>query len=1466
VINSRQLWMSRSVLLSILFLASLSFAPAQASLSLSSAMAPVGGSVSLDLSLASAVTLPAGLEWTFAYSPADFTSISVTPGPSAAGAAKSLTCNGANGSYTCLLSGLNTNTIPIGVVATGNLTLSSSANLSRPIQITNLSSATPTAMPIAISATGGLVTSPAPVTLTSLACTPASLTGPGTSACTVTLSGPAPTGGAAVALTSNNASLTVPASVTVAAAATTGSFTATAGTVATSLTAVITAALNGSSQAASLSLAPPVTVTALVCTPNSLNSGASSTCTVTTSAAAPAGGVLVAISSNNALLTAPASVTVAAGATTATFSATAGTIASDTTATVTAAANGGSASSTTTLKAPVTLSSVTCTPASLTGPGTSTCTVTLSGPVPTGGAAIALTSNNVSLTVPASVTIGAAATTGSFTATAGTVSSAQTAIITAALNGSSITASLSLAPPSTLTLSLTPSSGTGQSAVFTIVVTDPSGAADLNQVHLLVNSAQSGVGACYVYYSPLAKLLYLRNDANSGWLTPSLPPGSSGTVAGSQCTLNASSSTVSVSGNNLTLNVSVTFASSVLGTRKVYSYAGGVSGLNTGWLNTGSWTPSASAGPPTVVSLTPSSGSGQSVVFSAVVSDPYGAADLNQVRLLVNSGVNGVGACYVYYSPQAKLLYLRDDANAAWVAPSLTPGGSGTVANSQCTLSASSSTVSTSANNMVLNASITFASNLTSSRNVYLYAGGLSGLNSGWVNSGSWVPSAISSTASLSLAPPVTVTSLACTPKSLASATSSTCTVTLSAPAPAGGLPVTLSSNNPLLTTSVSATVTAGATTASFIATAGTISADQTAVLTGFLNGSSVTASLALASAASTTCPCSVWTPTAVPALISSADTAGVELGLKFRSKVAGYILGVRFYKGPNNTGTHSGHLWNVGGTLLASVTFANETSSGWQQANFSTPVAIAADTTYVISYRTPSGHYADDGGYFASSGVDNGPLHAMKDGEDGNNDVYTYTNTEFPASSFDASNYWVDVVFNTVPSATPTVVTSSVNQTNGVKTAMSQSALAAQVPVLPIARSSPARSLSCSPNAVRAGDSFTCELRLPNQSGSRATTTSVASSSSDVRLPAITTARAGQSSIKFRGTVANAAPQSVVTISTCNFGGNPGDQTEAQIAVPASPVPVFSLPTTLLVKSGEPISFRVLAQDPAGLPVHISASDLPAGASFEPSSRRFNWTPAPNQEGAYVPLFSAVNSTGFTSSAHSQITVGSGKPVIARSTNVACSPGSMATLNGSWLSLADEDLSDQAGTSTQLGGTTVRINGDLASVLYASPTRVDFQCPNNAAGSGLDISVETTAGATAPIHIVMLEANPVLLRARSSNPDQGQITLSGTDRLATIRDSYAGGEPAQIDDVVAIRATGLGGVDRTTGAVFVTVGGVDAQVQSVVPAPDAAGVFLINVRIPAAAPRGDAVPVQLEMITQSGRRLPSNTVTLAIE
>ena len=139
-----------------------------------------------------------------------------------------------------------------------------------------------------------------------------------------------------------------------------------------------------------------------------------------------------------------------------------------------------------------------------------------------------------------------------------------------------------------------------------------------------------------------------------------------------------------------------------------------------------------------------------------------------------------------------------------------------------------------------------------------------------------------------------------------------------------------------------------------------------------------------------------------------------MELGLKFRTEIDGLITGLRFYKGPGNNGPHTGSLWASDGTLLASVAFTNETASGWQQVDLPAPVAITANTTYIVSYHAPAGRYAYNPLYF-NVDFTAPPLRALTAEEEGGNGVYQYGASGFPSQTFNATNYWVDVVFETV-------------------------------------------------------------------------------------------------------------------------------------------------------------------------------------------------------------------------------------------------------------------------------------------------------------------------------------------------------------------------------------------------------------------------------------------------------------------
>jgi len=298
------------------------------------------------------------------------------------------------------------------------------------------------------------------------------------------------------------------------------------------------------------------------------------------------------------------------------------------------------------------------------------------------------------------------------------------------------TPNLIAVPPAIVSLS--PNAGAGTSVTFKAVYSDANGAGDLSELLLQMNTTQNGANACYVYYQPQGNHLYLANNAGA-WITPALTPGVAGTVSNSQCTLNAGSSSVTTAGNDLTLNVALNFIGTFVSSRNVYLFAVDFSGRSSGWVKEGTFTANPVAQPPGIVSLSPNAGTGTTVTLKAVYSDPNGAGDLSELLLLINSTQNGVNGCYVYYQPQGNHLYLANNAGA-WIKPALTPGVAGTASNSQCTLNAASSSVTTLGNNLTLNAALTFSGTFLGARNVYLYAAGSSGLNSAWHKEGAWTP------------------------------------------------------------------------------------------------------------------------------------------------------------------------------------------------------------------------------------------------------------------------------------------------------------------------------------------------------------------------------------------------------------------------------------------------------------------------------------------------------------------------------------------------------------------------------------------------------------------------------------------------------------------------------------------------------------------------------------------------------
>ena len=187
---------------------------------------------------------------------------------------------------------------------------------------------------------------------------------------------------------------------------------------------------------------------------------------------------------------------------------------------------------------------------------------------------------------------------------------------------------------------------------------------------------------------------------------------------------------------------------------------------------------------------------------------------------------------------------------------------------------------------------------------------------------------------------------------------------------------------------------------------------------------------------AQTPCPCHVFLSSTAPSSPTVAnDNYPTELGVQFKPQADGYITGVRFYKDTSMTDTHIGNLWDASGNLLASGTFTGETSTGWQDLTFASPVPVTANTLYTASFYTVTGKYIASSNYFTTA-VNNYPLIAPDTSSVTNgNGVFATGSDSFPHSSYNASNYWVDVTFRqTIDGSAPQVTnTTPSNGATGV-------------------------------------------------------------------------------------------------------------------------------------------------------------------------------------------------------------------------------------------------------------------------------------------------------------------------------------------------------------------------------------------------------------------------------------------------
>ena len=140
------------------------------------------------------------------------------------------------------------------------------------------------------------------------------------------------------------------------------------------------------------------------------------------------------------------------------------------------------------------------------------------------------------------------------------------------------------------------------------------------------------------------------------------------------------------------------------------------------------------------------------------------------------------------------------------------------------------------------------------------------------------------------------------------------------------------------------------------------------------------------------------------------------------------------------------------------------------------------------------------------------------------------------------------------------------------------------------------------------------------------------------------------------------------------------------------------------------------------------------------------------------------------------------------------CSPGGLASLSGEGFTSQGAQAATSLPLPTTLGNVQVKVNGEAAPLLFASASQVNFQCPQLAPGSPLDVTLIAESGAAIPAaSSTMAAAAPGLFTVDATN--QGVILIASANQIAMPETKGMPSRLAKPGENLAIYADGLGEV-----------------------------------------------------------------------
>ena len=774
-----------------------------------------------------------------------------------------------------------------------------------------------------------LITTGAPPALRNLAHSPDTVIGGQSATGTVTLTAPALSGGAVIALSDNSTAATVPASVTIPAGQTSADFPITTTAVTNDTTALISATFGGETFNDGLVVLTILRTVEL--NPSTVVGGNPSIATVILGTPAPAGGAVVTLSSSNtSLVTVPASVTVPGGATSAPFTASTTAVTSFSFSDISASYGGATVSSRLFLStAANTVTGLAVNPSSVVGPGSVTATVTLGGSVTSCCPVVELTSSDPSLAqVPASLSFSLGQSNDTFTVNVGSVIAPRTVTITASLNGTSRSASLTVNPPTGATLSavtLSPASVPGgSSATGTVTLNGP---------------APSGGATVNLSSSRAAAVVPASVTVAAGATSASFNVATTSVTSATTATISATYGGVI---GTATLTITPTGTAPPVSLATLSLNPASVAGGNT---STGTVTLSGAA-PAGGATVTLSSSHAAATVPSSVTVAAGGTSATFTVSTnAVSSSTTVVISGTLGAARSANLTLTPPPAPPVPSAPNLVSPAHQATVSQPITFDWTNATNATSYLIQIDNSS-NFTTPLTLSQTVSVSQatiGGLPAQQLWWrvrgINSAGVAGPFSSSRRFTARAAPAaaSLSALSVSPTSVTGGNTAQGTVTLTGAAPAGGAIVTLSSSNTsAATVPATVTVAAGATSAGFTVSTAAVATSTSVTLAAAYDSVTRTAALSVTPPPP---PASLSALGVTPTSVTGGNTAQATVTLTGAAPAGGAVVTLS----SSNTSA---------ATVPATVTVAaGATSAGFTVST--TPVGASTSVTLTAAYNS---------------------------------------------------------------------------------------------------------------------------------------------------------------------------------------------------------------------------------------------------------------------------------------------------------------------------------------------------------------------------------------------------------------------------------------------------------------------------------------------------------------------------------